>query len=151
VRTSTRLEEAELIYSGQAFAVKVTELDFEKSPEQLALEGGSGSPDNGSTMFGPYASESDAERDAVRARIHYEARKHVNQWGETELDWRVEVVPWPVPKHRDFSSYVAEQEARAQGVRPEEIDLRLVFNEPIEIQAPGPRSRPSALAERQQS
>jgi hypothetical protein len=140
---------ADLIYSGTAFAVKVTELDFQKSPDQLAFEGGSGSPDNGSTHFGPYASEQDAELDSVRARTYYDgrAREYAAKHGGGELDWRVEVVPWLVPKHRTFSDYIAEQEARCNGVRPEEVDLRQLFDEPVEIR-PGVPSRPSGLAER---
>jgi hypothetical protein len=150
---ATGLEQAELIYSGQAFAIKVTELDYDKSADQLALEGGSGKPDNGSTMYGPYPSEAATERDVERARAYYKGRAedYAAQYGSGHLDWRVEVIPWPVPKHRAFSDYITEQQALRQGIRPEDVDLRLVFDEPGEVKTPGPRSRRSALAERQQS
>jgi len=142
-------EAAALIYSGQAVAIKVTELDFDKSAIQLELEGGSGSPDNGSSYFGPYASEEDAALDYERARQYYaaRARDYAAKYGEGQLDWRVELVPWRVPRHQTFSAYIAGQEARAQGIRPEDVDLRAVFGEPVEIAAPGRPFRPSALAE----
>ena len=140
---------SELIYSGSAFAVKVTELDFQKSAVQLELEGGSGSPDNGSMFFGPYATEQEADADAVRASTYFEerARNYAAQYGEGELGWRVEVEPWLVPKHQTFSAWIAEEEARSRGILPEQVDLRALFSEPIEIK-PGVPSRPSGLAER---
>lgn len=125
------------------YAVRVTERDHEKSAAALELDGGT--PDRGHVDFGPYANVEEAEREAERARTYYEAHRHVNEYGEVTWDWVVTVVPWP--KSRTFSDYVREQEARKQGVPLEAVDLRLVFNEPLLVAAPGERSRPSSLAQ----
>lgn len=126
------------------FAVRVTERDHEKSAVEWEVTGCT--PDRGHVDFGPYASEEEAEAEAERARAYYEAHKHFDDYGNVSWDWKVDVVPWPAG--RTFSDYVAEQEARAQGVAPDKVDLRLVFDEPIPVAPPGERSRPSALAER---